>query len=332
MQAADCTGTSVGLVPLNDLGTDLYLGQPGGLYPAGQNSRPPEHQTAGLDMSRLVTPLNDEGQAEPGDGKIVFVSVGMSNTAHEFENLASIADSEAELNPRLVLVNGAEPGVTAPIWASPSGWVWNLLETKLAAAGVTGLQVQVAWIKLAARGTEGPPLFPERAEWLRDLLRSVAQNLKARYPNIQLAYLSSRIYAGYSEIDLSPEPLAYQGGFAAKWLIEDQILGDPELNFDPDIGPVKAPWLSWAAYLWADGLGADNVVGGIPGRSDGLEYLRTDFLDDGVHPSQSGRDKVARLLLEFFEHDSTAGRWFLSGIFADGFESANTNFWSSTNF
>ena len=36
--ASDCTVTSVGLVPLTDLRTGLYLGQfQGGLYPGGSN-------------------------------------------------------------------------------------------------------------------------------------------------------------------------------------------------------------------------------------------------------------------------------------------------------
>ena len=43
---------------------------------------------------------------------------------------------------------------------------------------------------------------------------------------------------------------------------------------------------------------------------DGLKYLKEDFANDGVHPSESGREKVARLLLEFFATDTLAKGWF----------------------
>ena len=36
-------------------------------------------------------------------------------------------------------------------------------------------------------------------------------------------------------------------------LVEEQIKGSKELNFDPKKGEVKAPWLSWGPYLWANG-------------------------------------------------------------------------------
>jgi len=48
-------------------------------------------------------------------------------------------------------------------------------------------------------------------------------------------------------------------------------------------------------------------------RNDGLTYARSDFVEDGTHPSPgSGRAKVARQLLDFFKTDSTARPWFVS--------------------
>ena len=69
------------------------------------------------------------------------------------------------------------------------------------------------------------------------------QIAKTRFPNLKIAYLSSRIYAGYADTNLSPEPEAYQGGFAVKWLIADQINGSPDLNYDSTNGPVRASCL-----------------------------------------------------------------------------------------
>jgi hypothetical protein len=86
-------------------------------------------------------------------------------------------------------------------------------------------------------------------------------------------------------------------------MIERQIDGHPDLNYDPDAGvPVVAPWLSWGPYLWADGINP---------RSDGFTWLQGDMVMDCTHPSASGRAKVACLLLEFFSTDSTTKDWFL---------------------
>jgi len=101
---------------------------------------------------------------------------------------------------------------------------------------------------------------------------------------------------------LNPEPWAYESGFAVKWLIEQQIMGDKSLNYNADKGAVKAPWLSWGPYLWANGTTK---------RADGLFYAREDLGNDGTHPTASGNDKVAKLLLEFFKTDSTTKPWFV---------------------
>src|SRR5437868_6436233 len=78
-------------------------------------------------------------------------------------------------------------------------------------------------------------------------------------------------------------------------LIQDQIKGDKELNYDPSRGTVKAPLLLWGAYLWGDGM--------TPRKSDGLVWKREDLGGDGTHPSNSGRQKVAELLLKFCKTD-----------------------------
>ena len=38
---------------------------------------------------------------------------------------------------------------------------------------------------------------------------------------------------------------------------------------------------------------------------------REDLVGDGTHPSDSGRKKVAELLLEFFKTDANAKTWFV---------------------
>ena len=75
------------------------------------------------------------------------------------------------------------------------------------------------------------------------------------------------------------------------------------LNFDLLKGPVKAPWLSWAAYLWTNGSKP---------RSDGVFFVYEDFRDnDHMHESPAGQQKVGHLLLQFFKTDPTTKPWFV---------------------
>ena len=71
----------------------------------------------------------------------------------------------------------------------------------------------------------------------------------------------------------------------------------------PVAGAVKAPLLLWGPYLWADGV--------TPRQSDRLTYTREDLAGDGTHPSEAGRDKVARVMLDFFKTDPLAKSWFM---------------------
>jgi len=60
--------------------------------------------------------------------------------------------------------------------------------------------------------------------------------------------------------------------------------------------------LLWGPYLWAEGTKGRQI--------DSLVWERTDFGADGVHPSDSGRQKVAELLLKVFTTDPLAKPWF----------------------
>jgi hypothetical protein len=158
--------------------------------------------------------------------------------------------------------------------------------------------VQAAWVKEADAGPTRA--FPVHAQILSSEFELIARNLKAKYPNLKIAYWSSRIYAGYATTTLNPEPFAYESGFAVKWLIEKQINGDSTLAFAG--ARPKAPWLAWGPYLWADGMKP---------RQDGLIWECRDFQNDGTHPAPAGRAKVANLLLNFFKTEPTAESWFL---------------------
>jgi hypothetical protein len=302
--AQNCAGSSTGLVPLNDLGAAAYQGFQGGLHPGGQNARPPAHEAAGMVQAAGVVPLLSSGMpAAPGDpaGRIVLLSIGMSNTTQEFSTFLPASNSDVNRNPAVVAVDGAQGGQTAAVISNPGANFWTVIQNRLANAGVTPQQVQVCWLKEAEAGPTQP--FPQDAITLQNDLAAIAQVLKTKYPNVRICYLSSRIYAGYATTTLNPEPYAYQSGFAVKWLIEAQIGGDPALNFDPAAGPVVSPWLAWGPYLWADGL--------VP-RSDGLTWECNDYANDGTHPEVLARFKVAGMLEQFFTTDTTATPWYVA--------------------
>lgn len=282
-----------GCVPLTDLGPGLYLGFQGGLYPGGLNTPPAPHLAAAVDRARQIVPRDAAGAPDP-DGLIVFLSFGMSNTTHEFGAFERLEDASPRRNARVVIINTAMAGVAANQMAPPGASYWSRVDERLSAMGVTPAQVQAAWLKQAHRDNEYE--FPERAARLRDDLARIANNLHDRFPNLNLCWVSSRIYT-YADFG---EPQSYENGFAAKWLIESQIDGDPALNFDPARGPVESPLLLWGPYLWANGP--------IP-RADGLVWLPEDF-EDAVHPSPSGERKVADLLSGFFASDPSSTPWW----------------------
>jgi Cu/Ag efflux protein CusF len=292
------------LKPLTELATGAYQGFQGGLYPDGKNERPAAHEAAGLALARQVRPLDVYGKPS-AKGKIVLLSIGMSNTGQSWRGFEEQLTRERDKNSKLVTFDGAQGGMTAAAIQDPDDnrtgtQYWNGLDGRLEGVGVTRAQVQAIWIKEADAGpTEG---FPGYARKLQGELTRIVQLLPARFPNLKLVYLSSRTYAGYARSSLNPEPYAYESGFAVKWLIEQQLKGDPSLNYDPAKGPVKAPWLGWGPYLWANGLTK---------RADGFFYEESDFGNDGTHQSPSGQQKIGKLLLQFFKTDATTRPWFL---------------------
>jgi hypothetical protein len=298
--AADCSLTVTGNTPLTDL-AGQYRGFPGGLYPAGTSLRPAEHEAVGVDLAtNQIGPLNSQGLPDAANGRIVLISLGMSNTQQEFGAHLNLIRNDAARNPRLTLVNGAMSNMTADLWRDPGSIAWQNADSQLSAAGATAAQVQVAWVKVVLAGfgddrTDPLANFPAFARTLQADLETIARNLRIRYPSIRIAYFSSRIRAYTSPRGLSPEPTAYETGFAVRWAIERQISGAPEL------GQGVAPWMSWGPYLWADGTEP---------RSDGLTYPCSDLEADFTHPGPAAERKVAEQLKAFLMVDPTAVPWF----------------------
>jgi len=301
--------TSLDLVPLSDMtAEDRYKGEAGGLYGKGQNAPPEAHLKAALAAAKKIQPRNAEGLPDP-NGKIVLISLGMSNTTQEFSEFVRIANADAAKSSNVVIVDCAQGGMEVMRWATAAGAnatgpnPWRTLDERLRAAGVTGAQVQVAWIKQARAGPAAQGDYPKHADEQRGHYTVILNTLAERFPNLQIAYNSSRIYAGYAGSMLNPEPYAYEGAFVVRRLIQDQISGEATLNSDPARGKVTSPLLLWGPYLWANGEKGRKL--------DSLAWNLEDFGADGTHPSRSGQHKVAEQLLSFFKNDPTAKSWFV---------------------
>ena len=137
------------------------------------------------------------------------------------------------IRPEIVYVNGGIGGRTSA--RSMIRWPTLLAGSgqACATAGLTNEQVQVAWMQEDdLRNTTAK--FPDRADMLADAFTYAAQQLKIRYPNLQLLYFTGRHTTEYMPADAKVkhmEPRAYLNGWGTKFVIERQINGDPELSF-----------------------------------------------------------------------------------------------------
>lgn len=324
---ADCTVTSVGRTPISELGTGLYLGQfEGGLYPGGGNAPPAAHAAEGRARALAISPMNAAGLPD-ARGRYAMVSIGMSNTTQEFCSASSAEPCDAWTfmgqaaahafvdTSRLVIVNGAAGGQAIPAWDQPTDVNWDRVrDTRLAPKGLTEAQVVALWIKQAIPGpTASLPAANADAYAVEAGLGNILRAAKPRYPNLRLAFLSSRIYAGYASTALNPEPYAYETAFGVKWVIEAQINqmnggGVDAVAGDLDYDSGAAPWIAWGPYLWADGLTP---------RADGLFYACADMQNDGTHPAQAAEEKVGTLLLDFMLASQFTRPWFTTCALGD---------------
>lgn len=310
-------------LPLIDMGATTYLGFRGGLYPNASNVPPAAHANEGANRVNLIEPLDSNGNPDPA-GTIILLSIGMSNTAQEFcgedywadctpESFGGQAVSDPQVrHANLTLINGARAGQSATTWQSPRSPNYQIISQKLSAAGLSEEQVQVIWLKVANDNSAANPALPDSeadAYLLLARLANIVRTLKLLYPNLQQVFLSSRIYGGYSNLPTSPEPYAYETGFAVKWLIEAQIEQMAAGQINPQTGDLNyntvAPWLAWGDYVWANGSQP---------RSDGLTWQPADFEADGLHPSSSGIEKVGQLLLDFFKNSPFTAPWFTNNL------------------
>lgn len=310
----NCTAPTTGLVPINDLGTGTFTNAAsqvwtGGLYLGGSNYMPYPHKAAGIQQSIQIAPRDTSGGVNQ-NGKIVWLSIGMSNANFESQQFIPIANGYSNKNPKLMLINGAQGSMSAERISSP--WLpeyyefWDTLYSRLSDSGVNFKQVQVIWFK------EANPIFGSGAtvmqyyDSLQVQFTRAMHEINVRFPNAKICYMASRISARYATTNLNPEPYSYYTGWAVRNLIEKQINGDTSLIFS---GPnKKSPFLMWGIYMWSDGstpqVTNPNIFIDCP----------VDLTADGTHPSATGSIKVGNWLLDFYKNDTLSCPWFFDTV------------------
>jgi hypothetical protein len=146
----------------------------------------------------------------------------------------------------LAIVDGAAGGQDAKVWTSAAAQNYDRVrDEQLAPLGLTEAQVQAIWLKQAdIQPTSALPKANADAYYLEKALGDIVRACKVRYPNLQLVFLSSRIYAGYAATPLNPEP--YPGDIDGDGLVgiaDLKILlnswrrsaGEPEFDLRSDL-------------------------------------------------------------------------------------------------
>jgi hypothetical protein len=286
-------------VPIDALGARTYHGLQGGLYPGGANVPPADYHSVGVARANAVRPLAVNGIPSV-TGKYVLMSVGGPGVTAAWCSMSSAppcdswtftgrAVSDPSVNhSSLVIVNAAAPGRDIGRWANAGDSIYTRIrDTRLAPLGLSENQVQVIWMVLRDSATNfSRAASPnDAAPQLRNI-ESVIRALKSRYPNLQLLFVSARVYSVYAP---NAEPSAYESGFVVKWAIESQIAEARDRPAN------TAPWISWGPYLWNP------------------SWPRTEFDSAGTGLSQSGRARIAGSLLEFFKTSPYTRCWFVAG-------------------
>lgn len=301
------------------MGARTYKGLEGGLFPAHSNTEPVDHDAIGIAHRDGIRPLDVNGRPTES-GRYVLMSVGAAGVSAGWCSVSSAppcdswsfagrAVSDPLVNHiGLVIVNGALPGATTTMWMSPASANYDRIrDTRLAPLGLSEKQVQVIWMDVAGNDTA----FRVTASAADGALRlrrlgATIRALKQRYPNLQLLFLSSRRYGGFSA---GGEPQAYESGFVVRWIVESQVNESRGQAPNSDAGELSpstgiAPWISWGPYLWTRGE--------LP-RMDGMTWTRADYDSTGVRFSRQGAEKLGGVLIEFFKGSALTRCWFLAG-------------------
>lgn len=260
----------------------------GGLYPSGSNI------PTGIQATRLQKATNKL------TGQISVVCFGASNCMYEGMEFQSLHPTN--------FVNCAYSGKNLDKMLQDN--YWTQTHTTISGSGISESSIQIAILEsnifseLINTGT-----FTEYTNYLVNKLISVCQRILIEYPSVKIIYFGGTTSTQYVLPSFTKfnEPWSYYLSWAIKFLIEKQINGDPLLEIN---GPnKKSPLLSWMIPQWSNGTEPNNF-----GFSWGINDVSPAYpgaVENGIHPSIVGAQKVANQWLNFFQTDYYTSQWFI---------------------
>src|SRR6266542_2611525 len=276
----------VGLTALTDLAGGTYTDpeggvHPGGLYDTGLNTRPPEIDAVMPTVTRVANVIG-------------VATLGGSTISRIADSLLAAVKRDPLKNKFIKTANGGISAKRMDAWADPTATAWADFAAVLKSAGIQPKQLRVVFvmdIQSAGLGTfEGE--VAQNATWMD----SSVSNIRAKYPSVQMVFLTSHHYLGYSGLAPIQEPIAFWNAWSVQRVVRRRA-------------GTANPWTVVGPYVWANGLGSDSVAGGVPGRSDGLELACVDFeavgTNSGVHLSPSGAVKGTNDFMAFLHTDAS---------------------------
>ena len=294
--------TTVARIPINDLGTGLYMGYTGGLYPGGANSPSGVYADDLYQISSSIVPLDTFGKAS-SNGKIAFMSLGASIGGKNMKALITKTKGNPLTNPKLLLMNGNEGGVYASLASTmnPDDPYWLHVSSVLKNNKSSYRQTQVIYLETDLGITTNK--FPERPNAVKNSIEASAKTIKQKFPNAKVLYLLARTRTFNNHYNngaaWNVEPCPYYFGWACKWAIEDQINGVPGTGYKG--ANVVSPIVTWGFYQWADSL---------PRKTDDF-YWRYSETKDGLHSNDTnGQDTLATRFQNFLLSDVNARQWY----------------------
>lgn len=303
----NCANTSTGNIPLVDLEGLFYETYEGGLYPGGTNTMPSAHLDSGIAIANSLMPLNWEGDVDTTFGKVVMLALGNINAQKSFNRFYSDFLNAGYYDSCVRIINACFEEYDLRDMINPDlESYWKDVIDKVQFEGLKKKQVQVIWV-MAPSFDDTVSTHAAYIDSLQSAYIQLAQRITEEFPNTRMLFFSSSPYGGYVDTlsfhaDAISEPANYLLEFAIKGAIAAQINGDTLLTYTGDTA--TAPWIAWAASLWADG---NNLR-----AYDDLRWLCPGDYDmalDGSVLAGSGFSKVATRLYDFFTTSPLTTPW-----------------------
>lgn len=293
--------------PIDDLsaGYNETVERPRGLYVVegvGSNQMPPEHYERFKAASRIIEERLKMDIA-------VMLGLGMSNDTASFcgrrARVLTECDPEAlmpkwfndpDRNPKVLFANGARGGQSTDEWDEEvdewdtkpdQEWDRVIAET-LPEYGYKPEDVFMLTTTMVRKRATARPLLPDPEADAYEVINSTINMLEeavGRLPNLQIAYLYGRTFAGYDaeRRSNSPEPWAEQTWYALQMLIERQLAG--ELDHLPVIVAGPCIWREFPKEFYR---------------------MKNGEVKDPIHHAPAGVDWITDQMLRFYKRQP----WF----------------------